>query len=354
MARFLKKRVESKGQSPGALIFIGKKKMESVQARVIDYDANLLTDHELSDIKDGSHFKQTNTVTWLNINGLHDIEKIKEVGQVFDLHPLVMEDILNTGQRPKVEDFNSYIFIVLKMIRFDAETEMIVNEQLSIILGNKFLLTFQEQPGDVFEPVRERIRRQKSRIRGSGTDYLAYALLDTVVDNYIYIIEVMGEKIEDLEEVILKGNDPTVMEKINDFKREINYLRKSIRPAREAILHLSRLDSDLFQESTIPFLKDLQDLVNQATEAIDTYRDLLTDQLNIHNSVTANKMNDIMKILTIFAAIFIPLTFIAGIYGTNFEYLPELHYRYSYVVFWAVLIVIAGVLLVFFKRKRWL
>ncbi len=353
MARFFKNREKSKGQSPGALIFIGDQKVDSVKIRVIDYDLSTLTDQELLDIKDGSHFKKTETVTWININGLHNIEFIGEVGRVFDLHPLVLEDILNTGQRPKVEEFDSYIFIVLKMIRFDKEIEMIVNEQLSIILGENFLLTFQEQPGDVFEPVRERIRKQKSRIRGSGTDYLAYALIDTVVDNYIYIIELMGEKIEDLEEEILLGHDATVMERINLFKREINYLRKSIRPAKEAILQLSRLDSDLFHENTIPFLKDLQDLINQATEAIETYRDLLTDQLNIHNSVMANKMNDIMKILTIFAAIFIPLTFIAGIYGTNFEYLPELHYKYSYFIFWTILIIVAGGLLFYFKRKRW-
>ncbi|MBU0465566.1 MAG: magnesium/cobalt transporter CorA [Proteobacteria bacterium] len=354
MARFFKNREKSKGQSPGALIFIGDQKVDSVKTRVIDYDLSILTDQELLDIKDGSHFKKTETVTWININGLHNIEFIGEVGRVFDLHPLVLEDILNTGQRPKTEEFDSYIFIVLKMIRFDKETEMIINEQLSIILGENFLLTFQEQPGDVFEPVRERIRKQKSRIRGSGTDYLAYALIDTVVDNYIYIIELIGEKIEDLEEEILIGQDATVMERINLFKREINYLRKSIRPAKEAILHLSRLDSDLFHENTMPFLKDLQDLINQATEAIETYRDLLTDQLNIHNSVMANKMNDIMKILTIFAAIFIPLTFIAGIYGTNFEYLPELHYKYSYFIFWAVMITVAGSLLFYFKRKRWL
>ncbi|MBU0969140.1 MAG: magnesium/cobalt transporter CorA [Proteobacteria bacterium] len=353
MARFLKKREQTKGQPPGSLIFIGTQKVDSVKTRMIDYDATTLTDQELMDVKDGSHFKKTQTVTWLNINGLHDVNFIGEVGQVFELHPLIMEDILNTGQRPKVEEFNAYIFIVLKMIRFDKETEMIVNEQLSIILGKHFLLTFQEQPGDVFEPVRERIRRQKSRLRGSGTDYLAYALLDTVVDNYIYTIERLGERIEDLEQEILLGQDPTVMEKINQFKREINYLRKSIRPAKEAILRLSRLDSDLFHENTTPFLKDLEDLINQATEAIDTYRDLLTDQLNIHNSVMANKMNDIMKILTIFAAIFIPLTFIAGIYGTNFEYLPELHYKYSYFIFWSVLIGLAGGLLFFFKRKRW-
>ncbi|GAB6144903.1 magnesium/cobalt transporter CorA [Desulfocicer niacini] len=353
MARFLKKRHQSKGQSPGSLIFIGQKKTDSVQIRVIDYDAGSLAEKELSDIKDGSHLKKTDTVTWLNINGLHDTEIIKDVGQVFDLHPLVMEDILNTGQRPKIEEFDLYIFIVLKMIRYDEDSEMIINEQLSVVLGENFLLTFQEQPGDVFDPVRERIRRNKSRIRASGTDYLAYALLDTVVDNYIYTIELIGEKIEDIEEEVLFGQCPSIMEKINGFKREINYLSKSIRPAREAILHMSRIDSQLFAEQTIPFLKDLQDLINQATEAIDTYRDLLTDQLNIYNSVMANRMNDIMKVLTIFAAIFIPLTFIAGIYGTNFEYLPELHYKYSYFVFWGVLVVLAGALLVFFKRKGW-
>jgi magnesium transporter len=205
----------------------------------------------------------------------------------------------------------------------------------------------------VFEPVRERIRRQKSRIRASGTDYLACALMDTVVETYISVIEQMGEQIEDIEEEILSGHDSEVMEKINLFKRETNYLRKSIRPAREAIFQLSRLESDLIHETTRPFTKDLEDLIIHATEAIDTYRDLLTDQLNIHNSVTANRMNDIMKVLTIFAAVFIPLTFIAGVYGTNFEYLPELKYKYSYFIFWGVMIVIAGASLYYFKKKNW-
>ena len=354
MARFLKKRHQSNGQSPGALIFIGQKKSDSVQIKVIDYDAENLTEQELSSIKDGAHFKSGETVTWFNINGLHDIEVIREAGQAFGLHPLVLEDILNTGQRPKIEEFEQYLFIVLKMIQYDPESEMIINEQLSMILGENFLLTFQERPGDVFEPVRERIRRNKSRIRAVGTDYLAYALLDTVVDNYIYAIELIGEKIEDLEEEVLSAHDTPVMEKINGFKRETNYLRKSIRPAKEAIFHMSRIDSPFFADQTIPFLKDLQDLISQATEAIDTYRVLLTDQLNIYNSVMANRMNDIMKVLTLFAAVFIPLTFIAGIYGTNFDYLPELHYKYSYFIFWGVLIALAGALLLFFKRKGWL
>jgi len=354
MARFFKKREAAKGQSPGALIFIGNKKVEKIKLRVIDFDQARLKEDELKNIADSAEFKQTKTVTWINVDGLHDLLTMKEIGQTFDLHPLLVEDILNTGQRPKLEVFDNCLFMVLKMIRYEKEKQMIVNEQLSMVLGDTFLLTFQEQPGDVFEPVRERIRNQKGRIRGLGIDYLAYALLDTVVDNYIYIIEHLGGKIEDIEEEVLEKADAGVMEKINMFKREMNFLRKSIRPAREAIIQLSKLDSELIREQTIPFFKDLQDLITHAAEAIDTYRDMLSDQLNLYNSVISNRMNDIMKVLTIFAAIFIPLTFIAGIYGTNFEYLPELHFKYSYFVFWGVIIIVAAVMLLFFKKKKWL
>ncbi len=353
MARFLKNREESDGKSPGSLIFIGDQKVDSVKIRLIDYDSASLTEKEIKDIHAAAHFKTTPTVTWININGLHNIETIQNIGKIFELHPLVMEDLLNTGQRPKLEEFEDYIFIVLKMVRFDNETDTILNEQLSIIIGKNYLLTFQEQPREIFKPVRERIKKQTSRLRKTGTDYLAYALIDTVVDNYIFTIEILGEKIEGLEDEILNNPDSDVMEKINSFKREFNYMRKSIRPAKDAIHRISRLDNELIQEQTLPFLKDLEDITSQATEAIDTYRDLLTDQLNIYNSVIANKMNDIMKVLTIFAAIFIPLTFIAGIYGTNFEYLPELKYKYSYFIFWAVMISVAAALIVYFKRKKW-
>jgi magnesium transporter len=353
MARFLKNRTPVKGQSPGALIFVGTRKMDQTEIRLIDFDDVHLTDQKLTDITDAVRYKTRDSRTWININGLHDVTAIGNIGQAFDLHPLVVEDVLNTGQRPKIDDYESYLFIVLKMIRYDSDTQMVVNEQLSLVAADRFVLTFQERPGDVFEPVRERIRRQKSRIRTSGTDYLACALMDTVVENYISVIEQIGEQIEDLEEEIITGHDSGVMEKINLYKRETNYLRKSIRPAREAVFQLSRLESDLIHENTRPFFKDLEDLIIHATEAIDTYRDLLTDQLNIYNSVVANKMNDIMKVLTIFAAVFIPLTFIAGVYGTNFEYLPELKYKYSYFVFWGVMIVIAGVSLYYFKKKKW-
>lgn len=223
-----------------------------------------------------------------------------------------------------------------------------------MVLGKSFLLTVQEQPGDVFEPVRERIRKQKGRIRKVGIDYLAYALLDTIVDNYIFIIERLGEQIEDIEDEILDNPNQDVLTRINAYKREMNYLRKSIRPARELILQLSKHDSDLVQEQTLPFLKDLLDLVTQAVEVIDTYRDMLSDHLDIYNTGVNNRLNEIMKILTIFSAIFIPLTFIAGIYGTNFKYLPELNYRYSYFALWGVMVVIALGMVRFFRRKKWL
>lgn len=354
MARFFKKREEIKGLSPGSLVFIGTQKVENIRLRVIDYNEARLKEDELKNIADGTEFKRTKTVTWINVDGLHDLSLMKEIGKTFDLHPLLLEDILNTGQRPKLEEFDNCLFIVLKMLRYDKEKQVILAEQLSVVLGDTFLLTFQEQPGDVFEPVRERIRKQKSRIRASGIDYLAYALMDTVVDNYIFIIERLGEKIEDIEEEVLDNATPKVMEKINTFKREMNYLRKSIRPAREAIIQLSKLDSELIRDTTIPFLKDLQDLITHAAEAIDTYREMLSDQLNLYNSVISNRMNDIMKVLTIFAAIFIPLTFIAGIYGTNFEYLPELKFKYSYFFFWGVMLAVAAAMLIFFRKKKWL
>ena len=354
MARFLRNRESNKGLAPGSLVFIGDKKLEHSRIRIIDFDTDTLLEQELQDIKQAGKYKGTNTITWINIDGLHDLDLIHKVGEVFDLHPLLLEDILNTGQRPKMEEFDNCLYIVLKMLRYDDQNEIIISEQLSLVLSDKFLITFQEQVGDVFEPVRERIRKKRGRIRVAGIDYLAYALLDTVVDNYLYLISGIGEKIEDIEVGILEDTSANTLEKINNYKREMSYLRKYIRPTKDFFSKFSRLDSEYIHEDTTPFLNDLLDLITHATESIDIYSEMLSDQLNIYNSTVSNKMNDIMKILTIFAAIFIPLTFIAGIYGTNFEYLPEIHFRYSYFVFWGVLITVAASMLLFFKRKGWL
>jgi magnesium transporter len=354
MARFLKNREANKGLAPGSLVFIGNKKLENIRVRLIDFDKDSLNEQELKDIMQGSKYKDTNTVTWINIDGLHDSDHISKVGNAFDLHTLLLEDILNTGQRPKMEEFDNCLFIVLKMLQYDDEKEVINSEQLSMIIGHSFLITFQERVGDVFEPVRDRIRKQKGRIREAGIDYLAYALLDTVVDNYLYLISEIGEKIEDIEVGILEDTSADTLAKINNYKREMSYIRKSMIPTKDFISKLCRLESEFIQDDTKPFLNDLHDLITQATEAIEMYREMLSDQLNIYSSNVSNKMNDVMKVLTIFAAIFIPLTFIAGIYGTNFEYLPELHFKYSYFIFWGVMISVAISMLVFFKKKGWL
>lgn len=353
MARFFKSREANKGQSPGALIFIGNKKVDKLRIRVIDYDPENLLEDKIEDVASGKNFIDTNTVTWINVDGVHDADTIKKIGDTFDLHPLVMEDIMNTGQRAKVEDYDNCLFIVLKMLQYDKEGGRIISEQLSLVLGKTFLLTFQEQPGDVFEPVRERIRNGKGRIRVSGIDYLAYVLLDTVVDNYIYLIETLGDEIESIEDEIISNPPPEIIEKINSNKKEINFLRRLIKPARDMVIHLIKVDSEIINEKTQPFLRDLLDLITLATEAIETYREILTDQLDIYNSAVSNRMNDIMKVLTIFAAIFIPLTFVAGIYGTNFDYLPELHFKYSYFILWGVMITMASGMLIYFKIKKW-
>ena len=354
MARFLKKKTESLGKSPGELIFVGEQKMDVPSIKMIDFDTDQLHEQDIQQIEECSGCKDQETVTWINVNGLHDLNLIGHVGERFSLHTLTLEDILNTGQRPKMEDYDDYLFFALKMMSYD-ETKGIVNsEHLSIVMGDCFLLTFQERPGDVFEPVRERIRKQKGRVRKAGIDYLAYSLMDTIIDNYIYIIERLGEQIEDIEVEILESPGKSALTKINTYKRELNYLRKSIRPAREFILQLSKHETDLVHDETRPYLKDLLDLSTQAVEIIDTYRDMLTDHLDIYNTLVNNRLNEIMKVLTIFSAIFIPLTFIAGIYGTNFEYLPELKFKYSYFIFWAVLIVVAITMLRYFKKKKWL
>jgi magnesium transporter len=354
VARFYKKREENRGLSPGSLVFIGEQKTEAIRVRLFDYDEQSLAEETLDDIGRVRDFAGKDGIKWINVDGLHDTEVIREIGEAFGLHPLLLEDVLNTGQRPKLDEFEDTFFVVVKMLRYDDDSDIVIAEQLSIVVGPSFVLTFQEQPGDVFEPVRERLRNGKGRIRGWGSDYLAYALLDSVVDSYIYIIEKIGEEVEELESEVLESVDPELIGEIGRLKREMSFLRKAVRPAREAILKLSKLDSDLIREATAPFLKDLVDISSQAAEAIETYREMLSDELNIYNSSMSHRMNDIMKVLTIFAAIFIPLTFIAGIYGTNFEYLPELHFRYGYFVLWGVLITVAGSMLYYFKKKGWL
>jgi len=353
MARFLKKTPKESGLPPGTLVFVGEQKMDIPVLWVMDFNINKLTERQIEDVQEVKKYIKKETVTWLNTDGVHQADIVENVGQVFNLSSILLESVMNTGQRPKIVEYENYTFIVLKMLRFEEASEKIISEQLSIVIGDQFLLTFQEQQGDVFEPVRERIRKARIRIRSSGPDFLAYCLLDVVCENYIQIVEMLGEKIDALEEELLDDPSKETLLQINRYKQEINYLRKCIRPVREIVNHVQKTENSIIKSQTLEYWRSLQDLTIQANEVIDSYREVLADQLNLYHTTMSGKMNDIMKVLTIFSAIFIPLTFIAGIYGTNFDVLPELHFEHSYFVMLGMMAVVAIGMLFFFKKQKW-
>ena len=354
MARFVNKLKEDIGRAPDDMSFRGEQKMEEVLLRLVDFDAENLQEKVVKKVSTLLELQKTATVTWLNIDGLHDALVIEEIARVFKFDRLVLGEVMNTHARPKVHEYNNCILFSIKMLQLNEETGNISAENLSIIVTPTLLLSFQEKRGDVFDPVRERIRNQKKRIRSGGTDYLAFALLDIVVDNYIYIIGVLGEKIETLEETLLSEPRKSVIDEIYSYKREMNFLRKNITPAQEMILALSKIESELINEKTNIHFKELLANIHQAIDSSETYREILSDQLNIYHTTISSKLNDIMKFLTIFSVVFIPLTFIAGIYGTNFEVVPELKYRYSYFIMWGVMIIIAIGMLLYFRKRKWL
>jgi len=355
MPRFIKKVSKTIGLTPGALVHVGKKKIEKVRIRLIDYDEAQLQEKEPKTIEECFPFKDLPTVTWVNIDGLHDVKVMEKVGKHFGLHALVLEDILNTEQRPKIEDFDDHIFVVLKMLYYDETDGEIRAEQISVILGSNFVLSFQERVGDIFNPLRERIRGAKGRVRKMGPDYLAYNLLDAIVDNYCVVLEKLGEQIEGMEEELVSNPTPDTLQRIHSLKREMIFLRKSVWPLREVVSRLERGESELIKDSTGIYLRDVYDHTIQVIDTIETYRDMLSGMLDIYLSSISNRMNQVMKVLTIIATIFIPLTFVAGIYGMNFEYMPELKWHWFYPkAFWLVMLGVAALMLVYFRRKKWL
>ena len=354
MARFIKKKKQEIGLSPDELLFRGKKKINEVLLRIIDFDEETLEEDALKIVHDVLKYKEKDTVTWLNVDGLHNAAIMKEIADTFDLDTLVLAEVMQTQARPRVLEYDNCILITIKMMQQNEDTGQIIVENLSLILTESVLISFQEKRGDVFEPVRERIRKQKKRIRNGGTDYLAFALLDIVIDNYLYVLSVLGEKIETLEDNLLINPNEVVINEINKYKRELNFLRKSIKPAKEMIFVLAKMESEFINESTYVHFKELEDNISQANEVSDSYREILSDQLNIYHTTISSKLNDVMKFLTVFSVIFIPLTFIAGIYGTNFDVLPELHYKYSYFIMLGVMVLVALGMLYYFKRNKWL
>ena len=354
LRRFVKRPEKKPGTAPGTLVSVGDRKVAKSRITIIDYDSDRYLEKEITSIEEALPLKDQPTVTWINIDGLHDIELIEAVGRHFDIHPLTLEDIVNTGHRPKIEEFDDYIFIVFKMLSYDAQSRHIESEQVSLVLGHNFLISFQEVPGDILTPVRDRIKNGKGRIRKLGSDYLAYALLDAVIDHYFIILESFSEKIETLEQDLLSDSTPAGLQQLYAMKRDIIYLRKQVWPIREMLNRLIKEEPSLIGDAVYIFFNDVYDHTIHVIDTIESFRDVLSGLLDIYLSTTSNKMNEVMKVLTIMATIFIPLTFIAGIYGMNFEYMPELNWRYAYPVLWLLLILIFIGMVAWFKRKKWL
>ncbi len=356
-SRLTGKRFHKPGTSPGTLQAVENPDGEPVRITVIDYGPEYLVERELHGLEEILEFRDTPTVTWINIEGLHDLELLRGLGRELGFHPLTLEDVVNCGQRPKIEDYGPYHFMVLKSLRLHDEHLEI--EQISFFLSGHYIITLQEIPGDSFEAVRQRIRQGKGLIRRMGPDYLAYALVDALVDEFFPILEAYGERLEDLENTLVARPTPGVLHTLNRIKRELLVLRRVAWPERELLSHLQRDESHIIRPETQVYLRDCYDHVVQIIDMVETYRDIAAGMLDVYLSSTSNRMNEIMKVLTIISTIFIPLNFIAGVYGMNFDTevsplnMPELHWYFGYPAVLAVMLTVAGGLVFYFHRKGW-
>jgi magnesium transporter len=354
MPKFTKKRSKKIGLPPGTLVHIGERKSERTKIRVVEYDEVNFQERELESMEECFLFKEAPSVTWIRVEGLHEVEILEKLGNCFGLHPLLMEDILNTDQRPKMEDYGEDLFIVLKMLSYEERTGEIGAEQVSLVLRSNAVLSFAEKEGGLLDSIQERIRGGKGRLRKMGADYLAYTLLDIIVDHYFAILEKLGERIETLEEKVIANPTTQTLMKIQKLKKEMIFLRRWVWPLREVISGLERGESLKIQESTRFYLRDVYDHTIQVMDTIEIFRDMLSGMMDIYLSSVNNRMNAVMKVLTIIATIFMPLTFLAGVYGMNFKHMPELEWTWSYPLLWVLMILIATFMLISFRKKKWL
>ena len=353
MAGILLRKSKKTGLPPGTPVYVGDEAPLPAHIDELSYDEEAFKEKVVDNVSEIIEDLHSPDITWVNANGLRASDII-EIGNAMGFHPLIQEDIVNTLQRPKVEEYENHIFFVLKMIQYDEDTEDFDVEQVSFILGERFLVSFQERHGDCFELIRQRIRENKGIIRRMGADYLAYSLIDMIVDGYFTVLEKVGDRIEEIENELVVNPQLDTLHDIYNMKRKMIAIRKSVWPLREVISRLDRLGSKQFKESTSIYIRDVYDHTIQVIDAIETYRDLLSGMLDIYLSSISNKMNQIMQVLTIIGTIFIPLTFLAGIYGMNFQYMPELGWRNSYPALWMLMIIITGIMVVFFRRRKWL
>lgn len=347
-------RAEKSGLPPGSLVHVGKTKKHIPKISILDYNKDKFEEKVVKKVEDCLPFSKTSTVTWINIDGIHNPKIIEDLGIGFGFHPLLLEDIMNTEQRPKMDDFEDHMFITLKMLTYESGKKKISTEQISIILGSNFVISFQETEGDMFDLIRKRIRENRGKIRKLGSDYLTYSLLDAIVDHYFVILENFGEQIEDLEEESITTPTPETIRSLHQLKREMISLRHHIWPLRDVISGILRSGNNLFKKYTLMYVRDVYDHTVQVMDSVETFRDVLSGMMDVYLSNISNKMNEIMKVLTIIGTIFFPLTLITGIYGMNFDFMPELHWRYGYFVVIGFMAVVIGFMLYFFRRRKWI
>ncbi len=340
------------GAPPGTVVYQGEERTEKVRITLIEYNETEFIEKDFYDLSECLNYVNPAMVMWMNVDGIHREELIEAIGKKFNIHPLTLEDVVNTNQRPKFEDYENYVVAIMKMLYYDTELHA---EQLSVVLMEGMVISFQEvHGGDAFDLIRTRIRQGKGRIRKMKADYLAYALIDAVVDCYFNILEKIGDKIELLEEELIAEPSKETMQKLHFMKREMIFVRKAIWPMRELVNNMDRCETTLIQTSTDIYLRDVHDHVVRVIDTVETYRDLLSGMMDIYLSSVSNKMNEVMKVLTIITTIFVPVTFIAGVYGMNFEFMPELHSRWGYPLTWLAMLTIMFSLMMYFKKKKWL
>ena len=354
MRRLIRRSSQTAGLPPGSLEYVGEQRQEPPKLTIVNYDAERVEEREVPKLEECLPFKDSPTVTWINVAGIHRPELIEQLGACHGVHPLLLEDILNTEQRPKFEGSGDYLFVVLKALKLDPEAKQLAAEQVSLLLIPNGVISFQETGEDLFEAVTARIRNDRGRIRKAGADHLACALLDAVVDKYFAVLEQLAKHIEDLENELVDSPTSKTLHAIYKVKRELIFLRRSVWPLREVLSGLARGESALIEEATLPYFRDVHDHTIYVVDTTESFRDIISGMHETYLSTISNRMNEVMKVLTIIATIFIPLTFIAGIYGMNFEYMPELKWHWTYPVVWAVMAVVALSMLVYFRRKRWL
>lgn len=354
VTRLIKNKPKNIGLAPGSLVYVGDKEKGPITVTLFDYKSDHFTEKKISSFEDLLTYKSSETTSWVNVDGVHDINILEQIGKHFDIHPLTLEDILNTNQRPKLDEYPDYLYIVLRMFSLDEKEKTLKNEQVSFILTKNFLITFQEDADDVFNPVRERIRKSGTKLREFGTDYLAYTLIDSIVDSYFHILEKIGEDVEGLEDNLVLEPNKNDLQTIHLLRREMILLRRAIWPLREVVSAMQRNENAFIDQRTRIYLRDVYDHTIQVIETIESYRDMIVGMLDTYLSSTSNKLNEVMKVLTVISTLFIPLTFLAGVYGMNFRYFPELGYSWMYPWgFWIVTFAIIGGMIFFFKRKKW-